>query len=214
MTADALHLQPSCPDCGTTLVARVRSRRTGRDYLAEFENGEPAPWLPHFRACRPKERAAILTLLQSMGMLKAREIAENLRAFNGTEIALEIVRLLNEGVLTTDDKHFWLAGEAPVVPAGAPAAVLEAGYYQRAGQVYKVQIARGSGNPYAKALGIDGRFAYAPGAVRELRPEHRVTLEQAREWGKINGRCLICGRELTNPESIEYGIGPVCRTRI
>lgn len=27
------------------------------------------------------------------------------------------------------------------------------------------------------------------------------------------GVCAICGRELTNPESIEFGIGPVCRNR-
>lgn len=27
----------------------------------------------------------------------------------------------------------------------------------------------------------------------------------------LEGRCRICNRELTNPESIESGIGPVCR---
>lgn len=28
--------------------------------------------------------------------------------------------------------------------------------------------------------------------------------------GKITGQCACCGRELTNPESIERGIGPIC----
>tara|TARA_R110000765_G_scaffold170696_3_gene275707 strand:+ start:8218 stop:8799 length:582 start_codon:yes stop_codon:yes gene_type:complete len=31
--------------------------------------------------------------------------------------------------------------------------------------------------------------------------------------GHANGQCACCGRELTNPESVELGIGPVCATR-
>ena len=33
------------------------------------------------------------------------------------------------------------------------------------------------------------------------------------EFGKCFGTCCICGRELTNAESVELGIGPVCRER-
>jgi hypothetical protein len=35
----------------------------------------------------------------------------------------------------------------------------------------------------------------------------------AREFGKLSGRCAFCGRDLTDPDSIMYGIGPVCRAR-
>ena len=28
-----------------------------------------------------------------------------------------------------------------------------------------------------------------------------------------NGRCFVCGRELTDPNSIATGIGPICATR-
>ena len=29
-------------------------------------------------------------------------------------------------------------------------------------------------------------------------------------YGKASGNCSICGRDLTDPESIERGIGPIC----
>ena len=33
------------------------------------------------------------------------------------------------------------------------------------------------------------------------------------EFGKKFGTCCLCGRELTNEESVELGIGPICRER-
>lgn len=33
------------------------------------------------------------------------------------------------------------------------------------------------------------------------------------EYGHEFGECCMCGRELTNPESIKTGIGPVCARR-
>lgn len=38
-------------------------------------------------------------------------------------------------------------------------------------------------------------------------------LAAARENGVLTGRCSCCGRPLTDPTSIEYGIGPICRER-
>lgn len=102
----------------------------------------------------------------------------------------------------------------------------------------------GSGNPYAKRLtqtdecrecgrslwgdktdlehkedfGHDfqakWKFEYAPGAIRELRPEHRMALEEAKEFGAIYGICCVCAATLTNETSIEAGIGPVCGGRV
>lgn len=39
----------------------------------------------------------------------------------------------------------------------------------------------------------------------ELDPERAAV-----EHGKLSGRCAVCSRDLTDPESIERGIGPVC----
>jgi len=35
----------------------------------------------------------------------------------------------------------------------------------------------------------------------------------ARKYGKETGICCCCGKELTDPESVANGIGPVCATR-
>jgi hypothetical protein len=38
-------------------------------------------------------------------------------------------------------------------------------------------------------------------------------LTAAIRYGKVSGSCSCCGRELTDPRSIEAGIGPVCATK-
>jgi len=53
-------------------------------------------------------------------------------------------------------------------------------------------------------------FDYMPGVIRKLRPEHRMSLEQAKEYGALYGTCIRCGRTLTDEDSIENQIGPVC----
>ncbi len=103
----------------------------------------------------------------------------------------------------------------------AASADTEEGFYVKDDTVYKVQIAvHGSGRPYAKRLVVaeyDGvksaLWEYAAGAVRELKPEHKLTLEQAKEFGKLYGVCVRCGTVLTDEFSIENGIGPVCITK-
>lgn len=42
---------------------------------------------------------------------------------------------------------------------------------------------------------------------------HRIAInpvEAAKAYGKLVGRCSCCGRALTDPHSIELGIGPIC----
>lgn len=42
---------------------------------------------------------------------------------------------------------------------------------------------------------------------------HKLTLEEAQEWGRKTGICCVCSRQLTNPDSISAGIGPICAGR-
>lgn len=91
------------------------------------------------------------------------------------------------------------------------------GYYLLLDTVYKVVPAKHSGNVYAKELVIDeGRasWEYARGAMKLLTAAHRMTIEQAREIGHLHGICAVCAKQLTNPASVEAGIGPVCATRL
>lgn len=96
--------------------------------------------------------------------------------------------------------------------------LLGEGYYLQEDTVYKVVKAQSTGRLYAKALHSTeyGRASwdYAPGAMRHLTAAHRLTVEQAAEMGTRLGACVVCGKALTDPESVERGIGPICQMRI
>jgi hypothetical protein len=104
-------------------------------------------------------------------------------------------------------------------PDAVDAPALEDGMYRRNGQIYKVQHAvHGSGRQYAKVLADNGdgsfSFQFESGAIARLRAEHRLSLEEAQEFGKIYGVCCVCSRTLTDERSIDAGIGPVCGGRV
>ena len=90
-----------------------------------------------------------------------------------------------------------------------------------AGLVCKVQTSKTSGNPYAMALipqhlesGDKFVFEFQSGLIRKLSPGMAISREQAIEFGVRFGICCRCGAELTNEESIELGIGPICREKM
>jgi hypothetical protein len=83
------------------------------------------------------------------------------------------------------------------------------GYYFLEGLVYQVVESK-AGNLYGKVF-TDSGYEYQPGAMRLLAGAHRLTLDQAAEMGVKTGRCVVCARLLTDPESVAAGIGPVCR---
>lgn len=86
------------------------------------------------------------------------------------------------------------------------------GVYRHNGGVYRVFPAQGSGRLIAK-LYVDGSWEYAGAAHRLLRAEERMSLEDVKAFGVDTGMCGICGRTLTNPESVAAGIGPVCASK-
>lgn len=85
-------------------------------------------------------------------------------------------------------------------------------YAKEDGTIVKVQQSRNSGRLYGKVLDDEGHFEYEPKAVREV--VRKLTLEEAAAYGRRTGVCCNCGRELTDPASIEAGIGPVCAGRL
>jgi hypothetical protein len=95
------------------------------------------------------------------------------------------------------------------------------------GVVIKVQRAvHGSGNLYAKQLVVlteaelaaDGtvlvpataKFEYAPGVVNKTSVETLMTKEDGAKFGRLYGMCIKCAATLTDEESIERGMGPIC----
>lgn len=108
-----------------------------------------------------------------------------------------------------------------------PDPVTEVGMYAAHGAIFKVQESKTSGNLYAKRLvQIGGKrltdegevvhfeFQYDQGAIRSLKPEHRMTLDEAKHFGIQYGVCCVCGITLKDATSVAAGIGPVCATRL
>jgi hypothetical protein len=74
-----------------------------------------------------------------------------------------------------------------------------------------------SSDDYQGKIGPDNVFLPAWGAHDETTAALKVIAENPSEaavrWGRKTGNCSCCGRELTDPESIEAGIGPICATK-
>ena len=89
---------------------------------------------------------------------------------------------------------------------------LDEGMYKVGEDIFKVYFTQ-AGHIATKQLTPDG-FEYTgrkPLAV--IKPEHRMTLDEAKAYGKVTGTCCNCGRLLTNEDSIEAGIGPICASK-
>ena len=87
--------------------------------------------------------------------------------------------------------------------------------------IYKVyKMVHGSGRQGLKRLqpvqpgSRKGQFRYIGLASKNL-PWHarKMTIEEAKEFGKLYGFCVVCGRTLTDEISIANGIGPICGSK-
>ena len=104
------------------------------------------------------------------------------------------------------------------------------GYYSDGKDFYEVVESK-AGRKYAKVLvtrvvgscggceACDGEdtckkykasWSFAQGAMKNFQSWMAVSDEQAAEFGKKYGVCMVCARTLTKTESIEAGIGPIC----
>lgn len=55
-----------------------------------------------------------------------------------------------------------------------------------------------------------GEWEYDPKLKGQLATARRMTLDEAKQFILIYGRCVRCGRTLKAADSVERGIGPVC----
>lgn len=126
-----------------------------------------------------------------------------------------------------------LTAQAPTATSNrtvtsSPVTPLEIGIYEYNGEIYKLKQAR-AGHLYAMRLNYDVKTAerlteagetikavyeYAPGMMRRITAEHRITGERAEELSTVFGNCIVCGRSLRAAESVKVGIGPICRKNI
>lgn len=100
---------------------------------------------------------------------------------------------------------------------------LALGLYLKGEELYKVHLTRSSGQmvaslwtlfetPEPTARGLKfGEFVYqGKRPLNSLTADMRLTLDEAKAMGAQFHYCCSCGIELTNPESIAEGIGPIC----
>lgn len=91
----------------------------------------------------------------------------------------------------------------------------EAGIYKtvEGDKYYRVYLGQQSGRMLAKRIRfINGEvdYMYAGAARLVVKDAVRLSLEEVGELGITTGSCVICGRRLDDPESVDRGIGPVC----
>ena len=133
---------------------------------------------------------------------------------SGNPAAEEVRDLLNEaresGSLTS-----LLASKAINDLLEIPKTEIEAGVYVLPeGNLVRVYFGQQSGHMLAKVV-VDGELEYRGKAERVLAPGSRkATVEEVGAWGRSTGTCLVCGRQLDDPESVDRGIGPVCYGKI
>lgn len=123
------------------------------------------------------------------------------------------------------------------------ATVTQDGIYRNpaTGEIFKVQVAvHGSGNLYAKQAYLDSvdgsvtriplkadeldehedpaemrvEWAYRPGLLGKIKPEWKVTRDEAVAFGALYGCCIRCNRTLTKESSIEAAMGDICRGKL
>lgn len=89
----------------------------------------------------------------------------------------------------------------------------EAGIYKVGEKIYRVYLGQNSGRMLAKRIRIiDGEvdYMYAGAARLVVRNAVRLSLEEVGTLGVTTGQCMLCGRRLDDPESVDRGVGPIC----
>jgi hypothetical protein len=91
------------------------------------------------------------------------------------------------------------------------------GIYDLAGKLYRItrkgtqlrvkEVVTGNGKPWYSRPGY--------GVITRLMADEgrRISATEAASHGLKSGWCICCGRQLTDPESVAAGIGPVCASQ-
>ncbi len=90
---------------------------------------------------------------------------------------------------------------------------LEEGMYRVGEDIFKVYRTRDKNILVTKTLTEDGFEYTGMKPLKFITIAHRMTLDEAKEYGKVTGTCCVCAAKLTNEESIANGIGPVCGSK-
>lgn len=95
---------------------------------------------------------------------------------------------------------------------------LDEGMYRVDEDIFKVYFTRGDAERAPQLVTkqlIEGHFEYTgKKPLSFITAEHRMSLDEAKAYGKVTGTCCVCSRKLTRESSIQAGIGPVCAGKV
>lgn len=126
--------------------------------------------------------------------------------------SLDAIKWINEHKLskaTASAKISEYMAMPSVRTAFSSTSELDEGMYKLGEEIFKVYRTQ-AGHLATKQLTEDGFEYTGRKPLHTLTAEHRMTLDEAKAYGKVTGTCCNCGRLLTNEESIDAGIGPIC----
>lgn len=117
----------------------------------------------------------------------------------------------------------WLIKQ-PKKQANSSGQTVEPGVYVLGDWIVKLQMNKAGTNAYTSRWvetkseylnendeHVKGKWEYDPQLKGMLRPEHRMTMEQAKAFILKYGQCAKCAHKLKAAKSVEEGIGPVCK---
>jgi hypothetical protein len=193
--------------------AELHSKLDAED-LAKDEASRMIGWLkkqPYRQASKPAARPVVTAPTPRIGMRKPLPTNQTIGA-------------LMDGEGTYESIQNGCMADEPVKPTARPD--ITEGYYLMDGEIYKVQPSKTTkGRIYASVLtetldtdknGVrKWKFQYSTGAIYKLAASgDRLTLDAAKNFSALTGTCAICGRHLTDKDSVERGIGPVCIKKV
>lgn len=156
-----------------------------------------------------------ITSEEAQGARGANEMIRKHLASNG--ISKRQASNLIETLIRTSNINFGTPATPIQTPTRAPRVEAPIGIYREGEKIFCVRKARQSERVYAyELINIEGRnprWEYVAGKVYELKVEDMISLEVAQQYGRRTGICCICGRFLTDNESVAKGIGPVCEQK-
>ncbi len=161
------------------------------------------------------QKAEGIDSVDARGALGANEMIRKHLANNG--LSKRQASQLIESLIRTSEMNFGTPVVPVQQPVRAPRVEAPIGIYREGETIYCVRKARQSERVYAYQLitteGENPRWDYVAGKVFELKVENMISLEVAQQYGRKTGICCICGRYLTDAESVTKGIGPVCERK-
>lgn len=203
--------------------AEARKERAADDALAAFAKANPAvhAWIiesaPTFDFARAMLEAVRKFGDLTQGQLTACENAVAKRALRAAERVQQVaaapvidttkIEAAFETARSGGFKKIWM-NAAGLKFSPAPAAGSNAG---------AVYVKRTQGGEYLGKI-KGGKFLCVAGNKSEIEAEVLQVASDPKAaavaHGRMTGNCAICSRQLTDPDSVAAGIGPICATKM